>query len=83
MVLGPSWEAASLPATQEFPNILWNPKFHYHVHKTAPLVPILRQTKPVHATLSYFFKIILILSYHLRLVLPSGPFPSGFPTYTL
>jgi hypothetical protein len=26
---------------------------------------------------------VLILSSHLHLVLPSGPFPSGFPTKTL
>jgi hypothetical protein len=29
---------------------------------------------------SHFLKIILILSFHLRLVLPSGLFSSGFPT---
>jgi hypothetical protein len=33
MALSPSEEVAIRPATQEFPNILRNPKVHYHFHK--------------------------------------------------
>jgi hypothetical protein len=44
-------------ATQEYPNILWNPTIHYHVHNSPPLIPILSQIKPVHTTTSYFSKI--------------------------
>jgi hypothetical protein len=80
--LSPSWEAANCAATQELPNILWNPKVHHRVHKSLPLVPILSHIDPVHTILSYL-RSIFILSTHLRLGLPSGLFPSGFPTNIL
>jgi hypothetical protein len=79
MELSPSWQATSCAAIQELPYILWNPKIYYHVHKISPLVPILSQMNPVHATQSYV-RSILILSNHLRLGLPSGLFPSSIPT---
>ena len=75
MEQSPSWEANRFAASQEIPNILWNPKIHYCIHKCLPPVPI--QSKPPHPT-SWIS--ILILSSHLRLGLPSVLFLSGFNT---
>jgi hypothetical protein len=83
MELSPSSVAANCAATQELPSILWNPKVHHRVNKSLPLLPILSQINSIHTIPSYLSKIILILFTHLRLGLPSGLFPSGFPTNIL
>jgi hypothetical protein len=46
-------------------------------------VPILSQLHRVPTTHSNFLKIHLNISSHLRLGLPNGLFPTGFPTNTL
>jgi hypothetical protein len=76
-------EANSPSSSHEIPRILWNLKVHYCVHKSLPLFHNLGHINPVHATASISWISILILSFHLRLGLLSGPFLSGFPTKTL
>ena len=79
----PSWEANWFAASQETPRILWNPKVHYRIHKCPPPVPIPSQLDPVHIPHPTSWRSIPILYTHVRLGLPSGLFPSGFPTKTL
>jgi hypothetical protein len=76
MELSPSSKAANSAATQELPSVLRNPKVHYRVHKSPPYTG---QIDLVHTTHPIFLTFILILSIHLRLDLPSGPFPSDSP----
>jgi hypothetical protein len=80
--LSPSWGAANCAATQKPPSNSWNPKVQYRVHKSPPLIPILNHINPIHSIPSYL-RSILILSTHPRLGLPSGLFPSDFPTNIL
>jgi hypothetical protein len=76
MELNRSWEATSCAVTQQIPSILWNPKVHYRVHNSPPLVPILSQINPIHPIP---LRLIWMLSTHLRLGLPTGQDPSDFP----
>jgi hypothetical protein len=79
-----SWSRALLekpPAVQllqELPNILWNPEVHYRIHKSPSSTG--SYPEPDRSIPPYFsLRSILILSTHLRLGLPRGRFPSGFP----
>jgi hypothetical protein len=60
--LSRSRKTASRSATQELSSILWNPKVHYRVHKSHPLVPVRSQINPTRNTPSISLRSIMILS---------------------
>jgi hypothetical protein len=70
----PSREANTRIDTTTFPNVLWNPKVDYHVHKSLPLVPNLSHINP------FPVRSILVLSSRLHLGLPCALFYPDFPT---
>jgi hypothetical protein len=63
MEQSPSREATSCEATQERPNIAWNPKVHYCIYKSPALVPVLTKANPVHTTPCNLSKIDLNIIY--------------------
>jgi hypothetical protein len=71
-------KANSHSCCQQIPHLLWNPKLHYCVHKSLPLVLILGQMHPVHNFSPYFPKICSYITSHLCLGFLSGLFPSHF-----
>jgi hypothetical protein len=56
MKQSPSWQANSHPASQEIPQLLWNPKVHFRAHKNPQLVRILSQVNAVQFLQTYFCK---------------------------
>jgi hypothetical protein len=66
-------------ANHEIPRLLWDPKFHCRVHKSPPLVPLVRQMNLVHIFPSNFSRI------HSNIILLRTPRSSrwflrfGFP----
>jgi hypothetical protein len=57
-----------------------NQKVHHRIHSSSPPVPILSKSNSIHTPQPISLRSILIPSFHLHLGLPSGLFPSGFPT---
>ena len=80
MVQSPSWETNWFAASQDIPRISRKPKVHYCTHKRPPSVSILGQPNPVHIPTSNLLEIHPNIIHHLRLGLPSGLLPSGFPS---
>jgi len=83
MVHSPSWEANWFAASQEI--LLFHgtrtfiTAFTSSRHLSLSWASSIQSLHP-HST---FWRAVLILSFHLRLGLPSGIFPSRFPTKTL
>jgi hypothetical protein len=43
-----SWTVDSRLAGQEIPDLVWNPRINYHIHKNPSLAPNLSHLNPVH-----------------------------------
>ena len=76
-------EQSSWEASQQIRHILRNAQVHCRIHNGPPLIPVLCHITPIYVLSSFFCKINLIVSSHLRLCLPSGLFPSCIPTKTI
>jgi hypothetical protein len=70
----PSWETTRFSASQ-IPRILWNPKFHYRIHKCPPPVPVLSRIDPVHTATPHFPNTV-----YFNIILPST---FGSPKWSL
>jgi len=70
------WEANSHSASQGITCILWNPKVHYHVHKSPP---IMSQKHPVCTFTLYFSKIYSIIIFLSMSKSSKRSLPSRFP----
>ena len=83
MEKSPSWKLTDLQLVKKFPAFYGTRRFitaFTSAHQLSLSWTSSTQSIPPHPT---SLRSILILSSHLRLGVPSGHFPSGFPTKTL
>jgi hypothetical protein len=83
MEFSPSREGTNCAAIQELPSNLCNPKVHYYVHKSPPLVPIFNLIDAVHTTPSHPPRSIFYIIHHLHFGIPCSLFPSALHTNNL
>jgi hypothetical protein len=69
-----SWQLLSLSKTSLLS--WWNPKVHYHIHKSPPPVSILSQPNLVRPIYPFLLKV------HLNVILPPGAHPGSYPVGT-
>jgi hypothetical protein len=79
----PYWQADSHSASQEILHLLCNPKVHYQVHKIPRWSLLWARCIQSRISDPISLRYIVLLFSHLRLGLPSGLFPSGFPSKIL
>jgi hypothetical protein len=61
--------------------LLWKPKYHYRVHKSTSLIPVLSHISPVHAARSIAWRSVLILPFQISVGLPNGLFLSDYVSF--
>jgi hypothetical protein len=64
-------------------HILCSPKFHFRVHSSLSIIPVLSQINPSALSNYISLRRSLMSPSPISLSLPSGFFPSGFPARTL
>ena len=69
-----SWKAVSCILNNKISHLWWNPKFHKRVNRILPQVTILSQPIPSCTFHTYFLKVVVLLSSHLRPIFQSSNF---------
>ena len=73
------WSTIPPSASEEMSQTL--PDVSYHVQNRLPFILVLSQVNPLHSSQLLSWGYIVVISSHLRLVLPCGVLPSGLPQH--
>ena len=80
MQQSPSWEANRYSVNQEIPSILWNPNFHYRIHKRPLAVSVKNQT--LHVSPYHVFKMRFNIILQSTLTSSTWPLSLRLPHQT-